>query len=679
MDKKLIAFIEKNKDVKYIFCDYYDTIVHRKVHPLHTFKVWAKNVIREIGINASIEEVYKIRAASMQHLAEKAHLYESEISYETVIREVYHRLINTKKLAEGVDFNFFHQCFMEADYDAESSVQYLNTTTIATLKHLSDLGYRIFCVSDFHFSTELMQRLLKYHGAHTIFDKVCVSASYNASKENKGILYKKILEEEHIESNEVIMIGDNAKSDVAYAKLHSIKGFHLKRLSKKINQKVRKFSNREKAFKKSLKHYEGELNSKDHPYSEYLILFHFFVERLYAVARRRGIKNLFFLAREGYFLKKLFDEYQNTVTIQGNKIGTHYLKMSRQGAMQISYKPLNEEKFQHLRSKYEDFSLRQFLKSFLFDEELIVELADQLKIEPDDVITRFFDSDAYKKLLNNATFKELYENNRLRQKENFDTYLASFQVEYDNDGMHIVDVGWGGTMQECLHTYFKGKIRVEGYYLGLQEIYNITADTPREGLLFSVYPYKDYQDDILMANRQLYEQLLAAPHGSTLGYSSSNTFTVEYHKKEEKYVYDNYIGTIQDYMFKMYPNLLNTLSPLIYEDALVSNYIFNLKLKLDLKAGKSQIAFVDKLTKGFYQNVGNNNVGLNYSMGSTGLSPKEAIKLLLLRPEKIYRFLVKLKPVLYSKGKYFLTVFLVPLQPYIKLNLAIRKRFVQEK
>jgi hypothetical protein len=229
-------------------------------------------------------------------------------------------------------------------------------------------------------------------------------------------------------------------------------------------------------------------------------------------------------------------------------------------------------------------------------------------------------------------------------------------------------------MQECLYAYFEGKIKVEGFYLGLQEIYNITSDTPRKGLLFSVYPSKGYRDDILMANRQLYEQLLAAPHGSTLGYTSGSEYTVEYHKEEEKLVYDNFIGTLQDYMFKKYPILLKNISSLVYEDDLVSEYIFNLKLKLDLQAGKNQIAFVDDLTKGFYQNVGNNNVGLNYSIDSTGIKPIQAIKLLVLRPERIYRFLVKLKPFLYNRDKYFLSVFLAPIPPFIKLNLFFRKK-----
>ena len=72
--------------------------------------------------------------------------------------------------------------------------------------------------------------------------------------------------------------------------------------------------------------------------------------------------------------------------------------------------------------------------------------------------------------------------------------------------------------------------------------------------------------------------------------------------------------------------------------------------------------------------MGNNNVGLNYSVGSIGIRPFEALKLFVLRPERIYRFLVKLKPFLYNRNKYFLSVFLAPIPPFIKLNLFFRKK-----
>ena len=132
-------------------------------------------------------------------------------------------------------------------------------------------------------------------------------------------------------------------------------------------------------------------------------------------------------------------------------------------------------------------------------------------------------------------------------------------------------------------------------------------------------------------------------------------------------------------MSAQYDSLLELLSPRFYEEQMVSDYLFDLKLSLDLQANRSEIAFVDNLTKGFYQNVGNNNVGLEYDMGSIGLSPFQMIKRILLEPEKLYRYIVKLKPVLYRKKLYYLSLPLNLYKPYLKLNFYLRGKIFKKQ
>ena len=60
-----------DKNIKFLFTDYYDTIVHRKVHPNYTQRIWAKFMIRELGLTTSIDELYFTRQASVKYLIEK--------------------------------------------------------------------------------------------------------------------------------------------------------------------------------------------------------------------------------------------------------------------------------------------------------------------------------------------------------------------------------------------------------------------------------------------------------------------------------------------------------------------------------------------------------------------------------------------------------------------------------
>ena len=656
MHNQLINQVKQIGSLKYIFCDYYDTVVHRTAHPLQAFKIWAMQMKRELGMELSVNDLYKIRRASMKYLSKKSGLFESELSYDKVMQEIYTRLVSTNALDSQIPVSTFIKYSSESDFRSESSIQCLNKKMVDTLQSLKDHGYKIFCVSDFHFDEQVIERLIKFHGIENLYDCVYVSSSQNTSKESKGTLYKTILEKENISPTEVFMIGDNHQSDYVYAKLHGIEAYHIKNATEKIKHKFHLLGSDKKDYKKALKKVKKDLRSIDHPYAEYLIILHVFVERLYAKAKQDGIKNLFFLAREGLFLKRLFDKYQE-IYVPGfdNQIKTHYLKMSRQAAIQISYKPLEKENFSYLPSQYHTFSLRQFFKSFLFKEVVILELAENVGVKPDDLISNFFDSEIYHKLIKDAKFQELYESNRITQKENFDRYLASFNVDFNDEDMHVIDVGWGGTMQECLYDYFKGETRVFGYYVGLQEIYNITKDTKRMGFLFSVHPFNESENGILMANRQIFEQFLAAPHGSTLAYSSRDDFTVEYFKEEERFVFEKFIFNIQEFMFDKYDNLLEALQPLAYDDKIVSDYILKLKMKLDLFSNRSQNAFLDDLSKGFYQNVGNNNVGLNYEFKELGFTPLQALKHLILRPEEMFRYVIKIKLLMYRKKVYFLS------------------------
>ena len=675
MINQLLAAYKKTPEITYIFCDFYDTIVHRKAHPMQPFKIWAKILIRELNIKASITELYNVRRECMKYLSSKSNLKESELDYQLVMTEVYHRLVNTDKISSKKGFDDFYRCAFKADFKSEACLQYLNESLVETLTLLKKKGVKIYCVSDFHLPEALIRKLINFHDLEHLYDEVYVSASENASKENKGLLFSHILEKEHINSNQVLMIGDNPVSDIANAELHQIKTYFLKHYKHKLRQKYFLLGSDEKDYNRVLRKFEKDLKSNSYPYAEYLIIFHVFIERLYKQAKINKVNDLFFLAREGLFLKRLFDKYQEQIGLQGSeKIKTHYLKISRQGAMQISYKPLEKEGFEHLKSKYDSFSLRQFLKSFLLSESIVLELSRLVKIEPDTQINNFFDSDIYSSLLQQDLFKEVYEENRVAQKSYFNTYLDSFGVNLTK-AIHIVDIGWGGTMQECLYRYLGETIPVYGYYLGLQEIYTILERTKRYGLIFSVYPSKSSFDHILMANRQLYEQLLAAPHGSTLGYTSAPDFTVEFHKKEELQVYTNHIAPIQEYMYGKYEELLVALTPLSYNEEIVSKHLLNLKMRLDIIANGTKIKFINDLSKGFYQNIGNNNVGLSYDASALGKSKVAIAKKFLWAPDVMFRYLVKVKPILFSKGLSLLSYPINSIKPYIKFNRYLKGKF----
>jgi hypothetical protein len=478
---------------------------------------------------------------------------------------------------------------------------------------------------------------------------------------HRGTIYEPITSELAIDPCQVMMIGDNHRSDYLNAIKNGLNAYQLPHKKYLKKNKRNNFGNDTKNLKRVINGlYKSCQKRSSIPYTEYIIFYHTFVERMYNTAKRKNIKDLFFLAREGQYLKKIFDSYQEYSQIdESRKINTHYLKISRHAALQMSLKAIDEEPFTFLRHKYGNLSTDDFLIAVNCSEELRQQITSELNVDGKLVIEGFFSSSIFENIKQNKTFLKYYNAHREASHNAFKAYVSSFNSDIEKDGINVVDIGWGGTMQEAIFEFFNQNIPVTGYYLGLGTIYNIQPKTKRHGLIFSLMPYPNYNDYILMANQQLYEQFSGADHGSALGYSLDiKDFTMEYHKPEEKWLYDNHIKRHQEAMFGLHKSLLSSLEPLCYSEEMMQNTISKIALKVGLFQNLKKLKFLETLSSGFYQNVGNNQVGISYKPPKIKSPVKEIIRF-LMTPEKYFRYLVKLKPALYKKNK--LVAFLAPM------------------
>ncbi|MBM1108160.1 HAD family hydrolase [Aurantibacter crassamenti] len=680
---KILNAVDSSADCTTVFCDLYDTLLHRTVHPHYVIKLWSKAMVRELGLEIEIDNLFFIRRASIEHLCEKLEKKASEIPYRIQIKEIYQRLMN-QDLIKHWSFDEFLAYSSAADIRSEFDVQFVNTKVKTQLYKLKEKGYKLYCVSDFYLSKAHIVELLKLHGIGDLFNDVFVSSTREASKENKGSLYLNVLSELNLEAKQVIMFGDNKRSDCINASKHGIQAVRIANRQRKLSSKFKLFGSDQNNYESVNRELEERSSSSSFAYSEYIILFHTFMERLYKESKKKQIKNLFFISREGYFLKRLFDYYQSTVQLNTeDHINAHYFKASRASTMQVAHKELDLEYFEHLQRKDADISVENFLKSLLFEDKLISEIANEVDYDQSIMIQDFYNSEVFRKIKINEKFKNYYEESRISQKEAFRSYIDTYNIDFEKEGMAVVDVGWRGTMQECIHTFFEEKVDVQGYYLGLKEGYKITESTKRYGLNFSVYPTSSPSDNVLMANRQLYEQLLAAPHGSTIGYRDKpGDYSIERYEKREREVYFEHIAPLQEFMFSEFCQLIDDLKPICYEQDVVQKYMTDLALRLGLFADRKKIKFMHEISKGFYQNVGNNEVGVSYEHSQLRESKLGLIKRFLFFPEKTFRFLVKIKPMLYSKGLYRMSYPVNLIYYYIKFvnrvkGLVFKKKLLE--
>ncbi|WP_145758368.1 HAD-IA family hydrolase [Sediminicola sp. YIK13] len=671
--------IERAKCCKTIFTDLFDTLIHRNVHPKYTLRLWGKFIIRELGLSIDVDELFSIREEALTYLSKNQKLRSVEVDYDKVIMETYRRLANSNKLID-ISYDSFERAFHIADYHAEISVQFKNETLIADLINFKENGYIIYLISDFYLPKNIIFQILEFHGISQLFEDIFVSCSLGLSKEN-GNIYPYVLEKTSTDPKMVIMMGDNTKSDVDNAERHEIAAIKLRHTSHKMRNLRNLFGDDAYNFDKACKNIELECQNSQFPLSEYILHFYFFTERLYIRAKKTGIKNLFFLSREGFYLKRLFDTYQEMNNFSGiSKINTHYLKISRHSALQMSLKPLHEEDFSTFKGDLRKISAIQFLDGLDFSEMSKKQILEELGDTSKDVFPDFFQSEAMSHLRDNTTFAAHYESYRMLQKTAFDAYLKSFAVDFEKEGMQLVDVGWGGTMQENLFRFLGKTIPVCGYYLGLKEVYDIQPETKRYGMNFSVYPSRTITDEVLMANGQLYEQLLGAPHGSTVGYTMDNpeSFALTFHEENEKQVFENLVSPVQEYMIKQFKNLFENLRPIDYPQDLAQQYLTDMALSTGIFSSKKNVEFIDQLSQGFYQNVGQNKVGLAYDPKQLKQNKLALLAQFIRSPEKLFRYLVKIKPFMYRKGLYWLSWPVNLTYYYIRFNFWFRKKWMNK-
>ena len=245
--------------------------------------------------------------------------------------------------------------------------------------------------------------------------------------------------------------------------------------------------------------------------SNYAFSLYLFIDKLYAACKKDGVTDLFFLARDGQFLKELYDEFSDRVS--DVKIKTHYMYISRGSIINATLKDLENETFEWMKV-YNRSNIYKFLTALQFSVEEInmLSLDEDIYQEYDSFIT----SDAFMRLKNNDLFQKIYSQKRKRHAENQNLYFEQCGF-YQAERVAVVDVGWNGTIQNYLYQ-IGGHEELLGYYIGC---YSAESNglNKKTGLLFESTSSRCP----IRINNYNYEYICVANHGSTYEYDDLGT------------------------------------------------------------------------------------------------------------------------------------------------------------
>jgi hypothetical protein len=236
--------------------------------------------------------------------------------------------------------------------------------------------------------------------------------------------------------------------------------------------------------------------------------------------KRRKVYTIFFLARDGYLLKEAAEIICRK---QNYHIQCKYLYCSRMALRMPTYWFIGEEAFELLfQGGYHITPYALMCRLNLNLEERKQVYADVGVVNENNDLT----TEEYQLLIERLKKSEIY--NKLMCSKSLSAYddtISYFKQEglFDYNEIVIVDSGWSGSMQRSMrqlleHEGFKGKI--SGFYFGMYNEPKEQADGTYVSYYFNAFSkmkYKVYFDNTL------FECMLAAPHGMTIGYFYDKT------------------------------------------------------------------------------------------------------------------------------------------------------------
>ena len=494
-------------ETRWLLVDYYDTLVTRDCNPEDIKILWANVLANYIEYKISGTELLAIRKASERKLSEKySGLLSVSYDYRQLANEIFYRLCYSSKntlLNIWKNKEQFYKYSLDLEVSIEKRHQKIIKDNYSAIEKMKKSGIKVAVVSDFYIGLEGFYQYAPFEIVNLV-DRIFISCDCGDRKEN-GKLYDYILKELEISSTETLMIGDNKNSDYLIPLRKGIKSIYLQN-TKKIRETT--IAVQESRLWDIMK------ANKDILYGNYAFALYYFIDQMYRYVRKNGIDKVLFCAREGEFLKELFEVYLNNHPACGVKC--EYLYVSRLSTFVPSLKKLEDEKFENLFRQFKDISPRSFMISIGFDNQDAIQICIENGIEPESIVYNFPESECWIKLKADQFFCEKYQEVTNSQKRGFDAYINS--IICSEEDMCIIDVGWKGTIQDNIYGFFGNRRKIIGIYLGLSENLDKNDNNVKVGINFSTFPTVSDNYDIWSYDKSFYEKLLYASHASTTRY-----------------------------------------------------------------------------------------------------------------------------------------------------------------
>ena len=491
--------IKRISKKEYVSFDIFDTLIKRDVKkPTDVFVI--------IEHNYKIYDFYK-RRIEAEKIARKGKV-------DTTIDEIY-------DIYNSLYLNDINET--EKIKNIEKKVELELCVQNKLLKKVYDFcienNKKVYLISDMYLSSEILKEILEKNG-YSRYEKLYVSCEYNKTKAN-GELYKYVIQELGVDTSKLIHIGNDIKTDYIMALKNKISTVKVKTKTYTGNSLLDVFLSNHKSNSSNFYY--------DFGYSNFGPLLYGFCLWLKENVKKNDIDNIYFLARDGYIIKKAYE------MIFGEQDNIYYLEASRR-SLRVPY--LSQKN-----------SIDEMLEELPLPRQTnMIQIFDALGLELDIYSAKIKESGysverfyLREKVLKEEGFKNLISSikddiiaNSISENEALKNYLKKNNFSKRNA---IVDIGWGGSMQKYLRNIFNTLPGYEdkelvGFYFGLTEKAKgkLSSINTANAYIFDNYNYSS--EELERPFVGLFESLFLEPKGSVKKYHINTENLVERYQYE---------------------------------------------------------------------------------------------------------------------------------------------------
>ena len=493
--------------------DIFDTLIARSTATPHGIFAIMRELLQEHGeINNFVKNNFCELRIGAEQVARNT--YCKNGLEDVVLEQIYHVLVLENLISEQ------EAVFLQAlERQTEIDNVYGIEENICRVKRLLDDGEKVLLISDMYLDADTIRRMLVK--VDDIFRDIPLFVSSEGERKNKysGNLFRWIKEREGLQYENWRHFGDNAHSDFRVPEQLGI-SCELYKREKLLNiEKAYVEHNQNDAQKQlmvgcaRLARGQAEGIAYDLGCGIGGVMLYPYVRWLLEDAEKRGIKRLYFIARDGYILKEMAEEL---VRSKRPGIMIKYIYGSRKAWRIPDSINLESEVLDIYAKSFQDrifqvADLADFLQ--IPEEELRKYMPDGLcdgkkrwKVSNVDSILRY--------LLRLPEFTALLREVYSQKKRLLVAYLQQ-EVDTSDENFAFVDLAGSGYTQECLAKVMKQFCsgRVKNYF------YRRDCAQGAECEYFVFYP-------MFVPYYTLLEMMCRAPHEQTTGYMEGEDGTV---------------------------------------------------------------------------------------------------------------------------------------------------------